>query len=181
MASPVAKSSIVYHTHDDTHDEIGTFVVAAESILVGAPASADSRDELLALKAAVTHQMEAARVSRAVCKPKGALNKTMKENCVAAEAFAFVDPTTEELLYTVLYRYALTAARLWSACTSVDVAALKAEHEFVKSSEDIAMLLRFYVFGSRHTTPSGLDIDACVKLALRTYKKILCQKRRDRH
>jgi hypothetical protein len=181
MASPVAKSSIVYHTHDDTHDEIGTFVVAAESILVGAPASADSRDELLALKAAVTHQMEAARMSRAVRNQKGALKKTMKDNSVAAEAFAFVDPTTKELLYTVLYRYALTAACLWSACTYVDLAALKSEHEFVKSSEDIAMLLRFYVFSSRQTTPSGLDIGACVELALSAYKKILGQKRRDSH
>jgi hypothetical protein len=120
-------------------------------------------------------------MSRAVRKQKRALNKTMKDNCVAVDAFAFVDPTTEELLYKVLYRYALTAARLRSACTSVDLAALKAEHEFDKSSEDIAMLLRLYVFSSRHTTPSGLDIGACVELALGAYKKILGQKRRDRH
>jgi hypothetical protein len=60
MASPVAESSIVYHTHD----EIGRFAAAAESVLVGRPASADSRDELLALKAAVTPNGGSAHVPR---------------------------------------------------------------------------------------------------------------------
>jgi hypothetical protein len=177
MASPVDESSIIYHMDD----EIGTFVAAGESILLEAPASADSRDELLQLKAAVIQQMEAARMSHAVHKQKGAPKRTITDNCVAVEAFAFVDQKTEELLYTVLDRYALNSARLWSACTSADLAALKAEYEFVNSSEDIAMLLRFYVCSSRHTTPSAFDIGACVELARSAYKKKLGQKRRDRH
>jgi hypothetical protein len=99
--------------------------------------------------------------------------------CNAVDAFAYVEE--DDLLYTVLYRYALTAARLWNACTSLDLAELKARYDFIKSSDDIAMSLRFYIFCSRHTTPSGLDIGTGVELALSAYNKMVGQKRRERH
>jgi hypothetical protein len=164
-------ASCVYHTQS----EIDTFVRAAESILVEALPSADSRDECLAVTAAVTLQIKAARLSHGV-RPKKRLLLAM---CNAVDAFVFVEE--DDWLYSVLHRHALSAARLWNACTSLDLAALKEKHKFVKSSDDIAMLLRFYVFSSRHSTPSGLDIGTGVEPALSAYNRIVSQKRRERH
>jgi hypothetical protein len=171
MARADDAASCVYHTQS----EIDTFVRAAESILVETQPSADSRDECLALTAAVTLQKKAASLSHAVRPKKGHLVRM----CNAVDAFAYVEE--DDFLYTVLYRYALTAARLWNACTSLDLAELKARYDFIKSSDDIAMSLRFYIFCSRHTTPSGLDIGTGVELALSAYNKMVGQKRRERH
>jgi hypothetical protein len=42
------------------------------------------------------------------------------------------------------------------------------------------MILRFYVFSSRHAIPSGIDIGTAVELALSAYNKIVGQKLSER-
>jgi hypothetical protein len=90
-------SSVVYHTRS----EKDTFVCAVKSILVGPASSADSRNEYLALTAAVTLQRKAASLSHAVRPKKGHLVQL----CDAVDPFAYVEE--DDFLYTVLYRYAL--------------------------------------------------------------------------
>jgi hypothetical protein len=104
---------------DHTQSKIYTFDRAAESILVETQPCADSRDEILALTAAVTLQIKAARLFHALRPKKGSLVAI----CDAVDAFVFVEE--DDFLYSVLYTYALSAAPLYNSCTSLDLAALK--------------------------------------------------------